>query len=93
MMGEVVYLDPWTDEVCQDWLAFRGKEFKGKGYTSAEMDIVLRKTMPKVVLDYRIRQVTEQLTGLFRAKAAETLGPIIAAGGEIEVNVDISSAD
>lgn len=91
-MGEVIHLDPWSDEVCQDWIDFRIAQSRQEAYTTAEMNIVMQRTMPEVVREYLFRQAAHQLTYLFKVKPAETLGAI-APSGNLEVNVDISPTD
>jgi len=85
-MNEQLHEDPWTDEVCQDWLDMAAKESERLQLTSSEEGIYLWPRMPQAVREYRIAQITEAIGSGFAKLAAETPG-VMPETIQTEINV------
>jgi hypothetical protein len=81
-MGEVVYIEPWSDEVCESWLSLLADEARRLGYNSEEVGIVMRASAPEAIWDYALRRTAQQIANAFDAHF----------NGMVQVkNVDVSA--
>ncbi len=92
-MGEAVHMDPWTDEVCQDWLDTTQKKARRLQLSGSETDMYFGPRIPKPVRDYRFRQVAERLAAAFNADPVKAISELAAAGAMEVVSVEIGPAD
>jgi hypothetical protein len=92
-MSEQLNEDPWTDEVCQDWLDHEIEVSRRFGYNTAELNQVINDTMRDAVRGYVHRSAIEQFTStLGGGRLTLFLANRLLADAEV-IDVDISPAD
>jgi hypothetical protein len=59
-MNEALSENPWTDEVCKDWLEITLDKARTSGLSTNEITRLLNETMPQAVHEY-IKRRSEEL--------------------------------
>jgi hypothetical protein len=59
-MNEALSENPWTDEVCKDWLEITLDKARTSGLSTNEITRLLNETMPQPVHEY-IKRRSEEL--------------------------------
>lgn len=64
-MSELLHEDPWTDEVCQDWVDMANSEIREHDLVDEELVHLLAR-MPKAVEEYSARQLPKEIKNYIR---------------------------